>query len=95
MVTQLLEKCNYSIQERIINNHPAHIHLVFHFLQILYIGLYTAWVNDESKKPLEILNSVPSANYNNAVQKIVLCTYKRVGAFRFVADKNVCGSYFF
>lgn len=36
----------------------------FLILRTVCVSLYGAWINDESKKPIAILNSVPSFVYN-------------------------------
>lgn len=33
-------------------------------MRTVSVSLYGAWINDESKKPIAILNSVPSYVYN-------------------------------
>lgn len=35
----------------------------FLLARTIAVSLYAAWINDESKKPLEVLNSIPSEHY--------------------------------
>lgn len=38
--------------------------------KLVAVSLYGAWINDESKEPVNILNSIPSSDYNNEVNII-------------------------
>lgn len=50
----------------------------FLILRTVCVSLYGAWINDESKKPIAILNSVPSFVYNLEVGLL----YKLVFMFK-------------
>lgn len=39
----------------------------FILARTIAVSLYAAWINDESKKPLEVLNSIPSEHYYTEV----------------------------
>lgn len=53
---------------RIMKNNLERVYFFFSFgfliIRTIFVSLYGAWVNDESKKPIPILNSVPSSVYN-------------------------------
>lgn len=58
----------------------VYLQLAFAVVKLFYTCLYTAWVNDESKKPVLVLNSIPSAHYNSEV--LCMCVvYKRLTKF--------------
>ncbi|CAH1965801.1 unnamed protein product [Acanthoscelides obtectus] len=40
-------------------------------VKIIYLSLYAAWVNDESKEPLCSLNSVSSSSYNTEIRRFL------------------------
>lgn len=47
-------------------------------MRTVSVSLYGAWINDESKKPIAILNSVPSYVYNlevSTAKEIVMRFY--------------------
>lgn len=62
---------NYSLDVSMYE-YRVYMFVTFHAIQIFCVGLYAAWVNDESKKPLTYLNNVPTYNYNVAVYNVVL-----------------------
>ncbi|KAL3281743.1 hypothetical protein HHI36_004947 [Cryptolaemus montrouzieri] len=43
----------------------------FLLLRITSVTLYGAWINDESRKPLDMLHSVPSMQYNIEVNRFI------------------------
>lgn len=46
----------------------------FMILRTIFVSLYGAWINDESKRPISILNSVPSTVYNVEVYRNLTTT---------------------
>ncbi|VEN59932.1 unnamed protein product [Callosobruchus maculatus] len=40
-------------------------------VKVICLSLYAAWVNDESKEPLCVLNSVSSATYNTEIRRFL------------------------
>lgn len=53
---------------RDMRNNLERVYFFFSFgfliMRTVSVSLYGAWINDESKKPIAILNSVPSFVYN-------------------------------
>ncbi|XP_071052984.1 gustatory receptor for sugar taste 64e-like [Onthophagus taurus] len=41
-------------------------------LRVIIVTLYGAWVNDESKNPIRILNSVSSNIYNPEIKRFII-----------------------
>lgn len=41
----------------------------FLILRTVYVSLYGAWIHDESRKPIDVLNSVPASIYNLEVRE--------------------------
>lgn len=46
----------------------------FILARTIAVSLYAAWINDESKKPLEVLNSIPSEHYCTEVSENIIFT---------------------
>lgn len=43
----------------------------FMILRTILVSLYGAWINDESKRPISVLNSVPTSVYNVEIRRFV------------------------
>ncbi|KAK4879372.1 hypothetical protein RN001_007518 [Aquatica leii] len=44
---------------------------VIYLIRIFVISLYVSWINDESKEPRSVLNSVSTAQYNSEIQRFL------------------------
>lgn len=62
---------------RVMKNMIERVYFFFSFscliLRTVFVSMYGAWINDESKKPVSILNSVPSSMYNLEVKYKISC----------------------
>jgi hypothetical protein len=61
---------NFTCRVRIGTVETVYYFFSFGFLmaRTVAVTLYGAWINDESKKPLQILHSVPSEHYCGEVK---------------------------
>ncbi|KAJ8940981.1 hypothetical protein NQ318_011714, partial [Aromia moschata] len=64
----------------------------FLVLRLLVVSLYAAWLNDEAKKPLEYLYSVPTEHYCTEISRLIeqICTspIAITGSGFFLVTKN-------
>ncbi|XP_074030839.1 gustatory receptor for sugar taste 64e [Leptinotarsa decemlineata] len=67
-----------SLSERTGAIETAYFFISFGFLvlRILTVSMYGAWLNEEAKKPLDILYCVPSEQYSSEVARLIeqICT---------------------
>lgn len=47
----------------------------FILARTIAVSLYAAWINDESRKPLEVLHSIPSGYYSTEVSRLTQQIY--------------------